>query len=111
MQTELEFQRSSIIKLKRTLIMAAFTIALIGAFAANAADEKPVIEEEAEIATSPKGQTPQSREQIKLGAARKVEGMRCRKPSQADKNLFTTITKLASWSCWSRAAGGPACSI
>ena len=73
-------------KLKHTLILTALTIALNGAFVANAADEKPVKEEKTEKAQpAQKDKRHDYAEQNKQGAAGKAEDMCCRNPSQADK--------------------------
>lgn len=71
-------------KLKNTLIFAALTIGLNGAFVANAADEKPAKDEKAEKAQPPKkDKRPVTAEQGKQGITRTAEDTCCRNPSPA----------------------------
>ena len=71
---------------KHALILTALTIALTGAIVANAADEKPVMEEKAEKAQpAQKDDRHHHEEQNQQGAAGKVEDICCRNPSQAVK--------------------------
>jgi hypothetical protein len=81
-----QFQRGSSMNLKHALILTELTIALTGAIVANAADEKPVMEEKAEKAQpAQKDKRHDHAGQNKQGAAGKAEDMCCRDPSQAGK--------------------------
>jgi hypothetical protein len=71
---------------KHTLILTALTIALNGAFVANAADEKPVKDAKAETARPAKeDKRPDQTEQNKQGTTGKAEDTCCRNPSQVGK--------------------------
>lgn len=73
-------------KLKHTLILTALTVALSGAFIANAAEEKPAKDATSEK-TQPakKDKRPDSAERTKQEAAEKAEDTCCRNPSPAVK--------------------------
>ncbi len=73
-------------KLKHMLILSALTIALNGAFGANAADEKPAKNTKAGKALpATKDKRPDTAEQNKQGTTGKAEDNCCRNPSSAGK--------------------------